>query len=147
MTALVEVAPLSGSNSESDSPDTDSSPQTTDAEDEEDTTEDGPLVSDPVTETLQTAAGYYVSEDSANETEKACACSCTFNNGVPCDTRFTPEEMVKTRDQMNEMTSGKISQDKLTSIIRFYKEHGFAPRLRRGARVMSRRVLSFEDIQ
>ncbi|KAI9532047.1 hypothetical protein NQZ68_035384 [Dissostichus eleginoides] len=72
LTALVEVAPLSGSDSESDSPDTDSSPQTTDAEDEEDTTEDGPLVSDPVAETLQTAAGYYVSEDSANETEKAC---------------------------------------------------------------------------
>ncbi|KAK1901239.1 40S ribosomal protein S1 [Dissostichus eleginoides] len=71
LTALVEVAPLSGSDSESDSPDTDSSPQTTDAEDEEDTTEDGPLVSDPVAETLQTAAGYYVSEDSANETEKA----------------------------------------------------------------------------
>ncbi|KAF3837845.1 hypothetical protein F7725_009613 [Dissostichus mawsoni] len=144
LTAPVEVAPLSGSDSESDSPDTDSSLQTTDAEDEEDTTEDGPLVSDPVAETLQTAAGYYVSEDSANETEKARAyrCSCTFNNGVPCYTRFTPEEMVKTRDQMNEMTS-----DKLTAIIRFYKEHGFAPRLRRGARVMSRRVLSFEDIQ
>ncbi|KAK1876831.1 Major facilitator superfamily domain containing protein 6-A [Dissostichus eleginoides] len=73
LTAPVEVAPLSGSDSESDSPDTDSSPQTTDADVEEDTTKDRPLVSDPVAETLQTAAGHYVSEDSANETEKACA--------------------------------------------------------------------------
>ncbi|KAI4794620.1 hypothetical protein KUCAC02_031949 [Chaenocephalus aceratus] len=40
-----------------------------------------------------------------------------------------------------------ISQDKLTGIIKFYKEHGLAPRMRRGGRVVTKRVLSFEDIQ
>ncbi|KAK5925551.1 hypothetical protein CgunFtcFv8_018066 [Champsocephalus gunnari] len=108
LTAPVEVAPLSGSDSESDSPDTDSSPQTTDAEEDEDTTEERPLLSDPVAETLQSVR-HYVSENSAQEIERArdYKCSCTFNDGVPCYTRYTPEEMVKRRDQINEMTNGK----------------------------------------
>ena len=105
LTVPVEVAPLSGPDSESD---TDSSPQTTGAEEDEDTTEERPLLNDPVAETLQ-SVWHYVSEDSAQEIERAhdYRCSCTFNDGVPCYTRYTPEEMVKRRDQMNEMTNGK----------------------------------------
>ncbi|KAL3045312.1 hypothetical protein OYC64_013556 [Pagothenia borchgrevinki] len=199
LTAPVEVAPLSGSDSESD---TDSSPQTTGAEEDEDTTEERPLLNDPVAEILQSVR-HYVSEDSAQEIERArdYRCSCKCNDGVPCYTRYTPEEMVKRRDQMNEMTNGEkhlvllgkissninlsketacakrghqkerkqqrtsyildghkicretfkflhgISQDKLTGIIKFYKEHGLAPRMRRGGRVVTKRMLSFEDIQ
>ncbi|KAL3058080.1 hypothetical protein OYC64_010296 [Pagothenia borchgrevinki] len=71
LTAPVEVAPLSGSDS-----DTDSSPQTTGAEEDEDTTEERSLLNDPVAEILQSVR-HYVSEDSAQEIERACVVANT----------------------------------------------------------------------
>ena len=53
----------------------------------------------------------------------------------------------KKQSKTDVLNHSRISQDKLTGIIKFYKEHGLAPRMRRGGRVVTKRVLSFEDIQ
>ena len=42
----------------------------------------------------------------------------------------------------------RISQNKLTGLIKFYKENGLQPRRKQsGGRIMTKRVLSYEDIE
>lgn len=42
----------------------------------------------------------------------------------------------------------RISQNKLTNLIKFYKQYGLAPRMKRsGGRVLSSRLLTVQDIQ
>lgn len=42
----------------------------------------------------------------------------------------------------------RISQDKLTATIKFYKEYGVAPRIKRGGgRLANKKVLLYDDIR
>ena len=69
---------------------------------EEVTEEDHPLMVDPSITMLQLVEGKYVS-DAGQEIKKArkFRCTCKSNEGKPCNLLFTPEEMVKRRDQIN----------------------------------------------
>ena len=64
--------------------------------------EDHSLMVDLLVTVFQSVEGEYVS-DAEQDIETACLfrCTCKSNDGNPGYLLFTPEEMVKRRDQMN----------------------------------------------
>lgn len=72
-------------------------------------TEDRALVFDAAGDVLQTIEGDYVSEDHAQELQKAqnFKCNCKMNDGQPCYMAFSPENITQRRDLMLELTTGK----------------------------------------
>lgn len=107
-----------GPDQETNESDSDSSGDTSDSEGpelsdnvtgDEETERDGePLfLTDPTSDLLQSVQGEYASVGGDLEKAREFVCGCKINKGQACCTLFTPEEMVKRRDQVQEMTTGK----------------------------------------
>jgi len=59
-------------------------------------------------ELLRPAVAEFVNEDNEAELEmiKRFKCNCKLSGGQPCHTQFTPEEILRRRLEMQDMTSG-----------------------------------------
>lgn len=79
------------------------------SEEEVDEDEDEPLMTDQAASVLCVVQEEFVSEDASEEMKRVreFKCSCKMNSGTPCFSHFTPEEMVRKRGLMMELTSGK----------------------------------------
>ena len=59
---------------------------------------------------LNQVQGEFVSEDSADDLDKAkrFTCSCKLYDGTPCYKRYTPGELVRRRMQVHGITPGRL---------------------------------------